>query len=188
MKSMIDSCELYDLDNAVIDTLARAGIRPTEPMVSFRYGYFSSWNNYGPLFECQNKGKSFTLVPAFTPNNFWDGTTSAPTSSGTIYFQWRGETADEIGNLFLGYDSMQMEGRFQYDWDLTAEIHEELEFDRHRNNQGKLETKTLNGKVVGFKASGIAEDQVRQYANLVTALYIEEAVKVLARDIGEIKF
>ena len=63
-----------------------------------------------------------------------------------------------------------------------------MEHDRHRNNRGRLETKTVDGKIVSFTAHGIAEDRVRQYANLVTALYIDEAVKALAKDFGEIKF
>lgn len=189
MDSMIDNCELYDIDRAVIETLAKAGIHPTEPMVRFEYGKISPNDWFGPLFECQNddKGKHFTLISAFSPSNFWDGTNGAPTSSGIIYFKSQRKVSDEGCQLILGYDEIQMVGRFEDNWDLTAEIHEELEHDRQRNDRGQLETKTVEGKVVRFTALGIAEDRVRQYANLVTALYIDEAVKALAKDFGEIK-
>ncbi len=32
MRNLIEKCDVYDLDRAVIDTLARAGIQPTEAM------------------------------------------------------------------------------------------------------------------------------------------------------------
>jgi hypothetical protein len=190
MDSMIDKCELYDIDRAVIETLAKAGIQPTEPMVHFKYGKLSGTDWYGPLFECQSeeKGKHLTLISAFSPSNFWDGTSAAPTSSGIVYFKSQGKVADEGGQILLGYDEIQMAGRFEDNWDLTTEINEELEHARQRNNNGQLETKTVDGKVVSFTALGIAEDRVRQYANLITALYIDEAVKTLAKDFGELSF
>ena len=194
MNSMIDKCELYDIDRAVIETLAKAGINPTEPMVRFGTRhltrYFGADNCYGPLFECQSndQGKHLTLIPAFSPSNFWDGINSTPTSSGIIYFKSQRKADDASCQMIIGYDDIQMAGRLEDNWDLTAEIHEDLEHDRHRNNRGRLETKTVDGKIVSFTAHGIAEDRVRQYANLVTALYIDEAVKALAKDFGEIKF
>ncbi len=188
MNSVIDNCERYNLDKAVIETLANAGINPTEQMVRFRHEKYGANDWYGPLFECERNEGKFTLVSAFSPGNFWDGTTSTPTSSGIIYFKSEGNVAGGGCQMILGYDGMQMAGRFSDDFDLTTEIHGELESDREIEKLARLETKVEGSKVVSFTALGITEDRMKQYANLVTALYIDKAVKVLARDLGEINF
>src|SRR3989344_5896016 len=173
----IKESSVYDLDQAVLLTMQRRHLRPTQELARYtKLRHIEDKETYyGPSWTHQEPKRTAQLFAGYDTNGFWDALNSGPVSSAIVVLEEY--IPQGLNRLILTPDCLRMDA-VQKDCFGYPKFFEEIvdELQAYSKGDQGITLKTSFPESLTVIADNLKPDHIEHYLNLALALYIDLAL------------